>query len=301
VGSQRILQSLISPDSLLVSNEVIRGRVPVLTDNIIKWGSSNVIVTNADPAWFRKLEGFFDVLVVDAPCSGSGLFRRDESAMEEWSLNNVQLCSQRQQRILADVLPCLKTGGLLVYSTCSYSREEDEAIAEWLLNEQNMSPEKLRLDPAWNIVKTETQGGAEGYRFYPDKVKGEGFFMSCFRKTEEQKSVKARTSKPEKATAKEQSVVLPFLQPGSFVLLKEKEQLIALPEHLVDDFMLLKAMLPVYYRGTGIGQVMKEKLVPDHSLALSNILNESVPKQPLDQETAIRYLQRQDLSRLKPR
>src|SRR6185503_106244 len=112
--------------SLLVSNEVIKSRCAVLVDNVIKWGSQNVIVTNNDPSAFQKLPGYFDVIVVDAPCSGSGLFRKDPEAISEWSLNNVALCSQRQQRILADVLPSLKNGGVLIYSTCSYSKEEEE-------------------------------------------------------------------------------------------------------------------------------------------------------------------------------
>src|SRR5207247_249980 len=131
---------LISKDSLLVSNDVIRSRANVLKDNIIKWGCNNVVVTNNDPKDFTKLENYFDVIVVDAPCSGSGLFRRDEDAMEEWSLNNVALCSQRQQRILADIWPALKKDGVLIYSTCSYSKEEDEGIIEWMMKEFSTLP-----------------------------------------------------------------------------------------------------------------------------------------------------------------
>src|SRR5689334_13722399 len=101
-GKSTHIQSLLSSESLLVSNEVIKARAGVLKQNIIKWGASNVIVTNNDPQHFNRLEGFFDVMVVDAPCSGSGLFRRDEEAIEEWSLDNVQLCCGRQRRILAD-------------------------------------------------------------------------------------------------------------------------------------------------------------------------------------------------------
>ena len=115
---------------MLVSNDVIRSRANILKDNIIKWGCENVVVTNNDPKDFTRLENYFDVIVVDAPCSGSGLFRREPEAMDEWSENNVALCSQRQQRILADVLPALKKDGILIYSTCSYSKEEDEDIVE---------------------------------------------------------------------------------------------------------------------------------------------------------------------------
>src|SRR6185503_7400230 len=169
--------SLISKDSLLVANEVIRSRANILNDNIKKWGCSNVVVTNNDPKDFQRLENYFDVIVIDAPCSGSGLFRREPEAIEEWSKQNVMLCSQRQQRILADVLPALKNDGVLIYSTCSYSKEEDEQIAGWLKNELIINNEQLIIHPDWNIVKSNG-----GYRFWPDKVKGEGFFLACFRK-----------------------------------------------------------------------------------------------------------------------
>ena len=97
-GKSTHIQSLISKDSLLVSNEVIRSRANILKDNIIKWGCENVMVTNNDPKDFARLENYFDVIVVDAPCSGSGLFRREPEAIEEWSLNNVQLCSANDSK-----------------------------------------------------------------------------------------------------------------------------------------------------------------------------------------------------------
>ncbi|HEU0064891.1 MAG TPA: RsmB/NOP family class I SAM-dependent RNA methyltransferase, partial [Flavisolibacter sp.] len=149
-GKSTHIASLIHPESLLVTNEVIKSRVSILTDNIIKWGSENTIVTNNDPSAFKKLPGYFDVIVVDAPCSGSGLFRKDEDAVHEWSVNNVILCHQRQQRILSDVLPALKQNGILIYSTCSYSEEENEHIGEWLCNEMNMEGRKLNVPEQWN-------------------------------------------------------------------------------------------------------------------------------------------------------
>src|SRR6185369_12409934 len=123
-------------------------------DNIIKWGCDNVVVTNNDPRDFVRLENYFDVIVVDAPCSGSGLFRRDEEAIAQWSENNVQLCSQRQKRILADVWPALKKDGILIYSTCSYSKEEDEEISDWLKKELIINNKELIIDPGWGIVSS---------------------------------------------------------------------------------------------------------------------------------------------------
>lgn len=296
-GKSTHLQSLISKESLLVSNEVIRSRSNILVDNIIKWGSLNVIVTNNDPAAFSKLRGYFDVMVVDAPCSGSGLFRRDEEAINEWSLNNVQLCAQRQRRILADALPALKENGLLIYSTCSYSADEDEAIADWLVQEMDMVNERLRNEEIWKIIETSSpETGSKGYRFYPDKVKGEGFFISCFRKRTESGSTKFRSGKVELATAQESTIIKPWLKEGEYVLLKNHSDIHVLPECILNDYYELKSFLNIIYFGVKAGQIMKYKLVPDHALALSPVIGDNIESVDLNYENAIRYLQRQDLA-----
>jgi len=130
-------------------------------------GDGHLMVTNNDPSHFQSLPGYFDLLMIDAPCSGSGLFRRDPSAIEEWSESNVALCSQRQQRILADALPCLAENGILIYSTCSYSAAEDEEICDWLVEEMEMECIALTIQPDWGIVATQSKNQqAAGYRFF---------------------------------------------------------------------------------------------------------------------------------------
>lgn len=296
-GKSTHIQSLISPDSLLVSNEVIKSRSTILIDNIIKWGCNNVVITNNDPSAFQKLEGYFDVIVVDAPCSGSGLFRKDEEAIDEWSLNNVMLCSQRQQRILADALPALKENGLLIYSTCSYSKEEDEDIADWLVEEFKMKNEKLKIEESWNIIETSSsKTNSKGYRFYPDKVKGEGFFLSCFRKNSSANNFKIRPAKVERANAKEKEIIKPFLKNADIELIKENNIFFAISSLFINDYSILKNVLNVKYHGTGLGQIMKDKLIPEHSLALSTIISDNLPSNELNYEQAIKYLQRQDLN-----
>lgn len=129
------LRTVCGNDFLLVSNEVMKQRASVLYDNVVRWGDPNVIVTNADPAAFAHLEGFFDVVVADVPCSGEGMFRKDERAREEWSPEVVKLCASRQKRIIADMWPCLKKGGLLIYSTCTYEKDENDRNLEWAASE----------------------------------------------------------------------------------------------------------------------------------------------------------------------
>src|SRR5579872_4697787 len=159
-GPSTLLQSLLSADSLLVSNEVIRSRVPTLEENIVKWGCFNTVVTSSDPADLGRMANYFDVIVVDAPCSGSGLFRRDPAAAMEWSPDNVRLCHQRQQRILADCWPALRKDGVLIYSTCSYSWAENEDIVDWTAGELGATSLPLRLREEWKIVETTGREGS---------------------------------------------------------------------------------------------------------------------------------------------
>ena len=297
-GKSTHIQSLIPNDSLLVSNEIIRSRNNILVDNIIKWGCDNVFVSNNDPSAFKKLEGYFDVMVVDAPCSGSGLFRKDEEAIDEWSLHNVQLCSQRQQRILADALPSLKENGILIYSTCSYSKDEDEDIMDWLVEQMGMEKLELKLENSWNIVETRTsKTHSSGYRFFPDKLKGEGLFLSCFRKITGEKESKFRTGKKvENASKKDLDIVQSCIKNDGHEIIKDNETLFALPGLLMADYAVLKSVLNLRYKGVRIGQIMKDRLIPEHSLALSKLVSRHIPFNELSYEQAIKYLQRQDVN-----
>ncbi len=114
-GKSTHARSVLPEGSLLVANEVIRNRSQVLAENLTKWGHPDVVVTNNDPADFSALPSFFDVILTDVPCSGEGMFRKDPVAVEEWSPENVEICWQRQRRIIADIWPCLKPGGILIY------------------------------------------------------------------------------------------------------------------------------------------------------------------------------------------
>jgi NOL1/NOP2/sun family putative RNA methylase len=299
-GKSTLIQSLINERSLLVSNEVIKTRVNILSENITKWGAVNVIVTNNDPKDFQRLKEFFDVIVVDAPCSGSGLFRKDPAAMDEWSEQNVQLCSQRQQRILADIFPSLKEGGVLIYSTCSYSTEEDEMIADWFADEFDAQSVRLQTNPEWNIVESQSkQHNTYGYRFYPDKVKGEGFFITAFKKTVAENDVfktAKNKNKPEDLTAKEIEGVKQYLNAeNEFFFIKQNEEAIAIPCHFENDLMLIQSALYIKKAGVRLGAIIRNELIPHHELALSCIINEEVPAVDVDEETALQYLRKQDV------
>ncbi|PSL31874.1 methyltransferase RsmF C-terminal domain-like protein [Chitinophaga ginsengisoli] len=296
-GKSTLLQSLLSPDSVLVSNEVIKSRAALLADNISKWGAANVVVTNNDPRDFAKLSGYFDVMVVDAPCSGSGLFRREPEAVEEWSPENVILCSQRQQRILADVWNALKEDGIMIYATCSYSREEDEQIMEWI--QENFTVENIAIpvDDSWHIVKTKAgPQAAEGYRFYPDKVKGEGFFITCFRKTAGDVYTAKRQRDTLPAVAKKEvgKVAQWVKDMDNLFLMDHQGEVLIFPENMAPVVSLLQQHLYLRKAGIKAGQLAAKELIPDHQLAMSTMMSETIPQIGLTREQALRYLRKED-------
>ncbi|MGX7690004.1 methyltransferase RsmF C-terminal domain-like protein [Flectobacillus sp. BAB-3569] len=303
-GKSTLLASLLSPDSLLVSNEVIKSRANILVDNMSKWGLTNTYVTNNDPKDFSRIGGYFDLIVVDAPCSGSGLFRRDPEAVVEWSLDNVAMCSQRQQRILADVWDSLKEGGILLYSTCSYSEAENETIMDWVVD--NLSAKNIVLDKKdtdtiqqWGIVRTESpEHKAIGYRFYPDQAKGEGFFMAAFQKTKsDYKPFHRPHIKPQrtKSFKHEKSVLSQWITDLENYMWFEKNDNFYLinPEH-ESDLKILQSNLYIKKAGILLGQIGAKDLIPEHELALSTILSEQVPILNVSYEQAIAYLRKDD-------
>jgi 16S rRNA C967 or C1407 C5-methylase (RsmB/RsmF family)/NOL1/NOP2/fmu family ribosome biogenesis protein len=294
-GKSTLLASYFT-DGLVVANEVIKSRAAVLVENITKWGNDHVIVTNNDPSHFQSLPGYFDVVMIDAPCSGSGLFRKDPGAINEWSEDNVQLCSQRQQRILADVLPALKEDGILIYSTCSYSAEEDESVADWLVTERNMENKKLNVPAEWNIVESVSAKGAYGYRFYPDKIKGEGFFLSVFQKKESITQARLKEQSLTALSRSELQQVNAFITlPETFTLFKQAESVRAIKKEWFTDLQLLAKCLYIKKAGVEIGTIKGKDLIPAHELALSTLPKENFSSVALTLEQALQYLRRKEL------
>ena len=160
-GKSTLLSSFLGKDGFLVANEVIKTRANILKENIIKWGLGNTMVTQNDPEHFRDLEGFFDLVLVDAPCSGEGLFRKDQEARSEWSEDNVNLCALRQERIMDQAGALVKGGGHLIYSTCTFNEKENENMIRFICSEYAYEPVRIPLDPAWKIAEsiTETEDG----------------------------------------------------------------------------------------------------------------------------------------------
>jgi len=301
-GKSTHLVTLLHKDSLLVSNEAIRARAPVLSENIQKWGYPNTIVTNNDPADFQRLTGFFDVMVVDAPCSGEGLFRKDPAAMNEWSPENVQLCSSRQKRIVADAWSALGKNGILIYCTCTYNESEDEGNLRWLKENHGVEFLKLSIDPTWGVKEVKDKD-IYAYRFFPHRTKGEGFFISVMRKNEATKPllIKNKTSlaTPSRKIRENLQDWIVEKRPASFF--QFQDLVFYTPEYKSKEIEFLLQHLKIIYVGTNLARVKHEKLIPEHALALSVELNRKhFPVAEVSEADAVKYL-RKDVLQLEGR
>ena len=296
-GKSTLLQSLITEDSLLVSNEVIRTRVAILSENIMKWGGMNVVVTHNDPSDFSQLEGFFDLMVVDAPCSGSGLFRRDEDAIQEWSRGNVQLCAERQQRILADAWQALKEDGVLIYATCSFSEAENEEMVEWLIRSFDVEPLRIVVQESWGVTESVSRNGGYGYRCWPDKVKGEGFFIMACRKKSAQRESAFKIRKYNFPSKKEQEIADAFVV-SSFThqWILQGKYIAAVHAQQVDAVHYLMERLQVRYAGVEAGTVMHDEWIPEQGLATSFLLQPQLPLHELSKDDALAFLKKETMA-----
>ena len=301
-GGKSTLLSSYFENGLVVSNEVIKQRAAVLVENTSKWGAHNMVVTNNDPSHFQSLPQFFDVMVVDAPCSGSGLFRKDPAAMEGWSTDLVALCAQRQQRILADALPALALGGTLIYATCSYDPNEDEHIADWLVNEMGLTPQAIHINNYAGIVETAAPiSKAPGYRFYPDQIRGEGFFIAAFKKEKELgtavSSFKSKEAVLEKLTKKMQEQVAEVLPANDTIATFLQSGMIkAIPAVFESSILQLASQLYIKKAGVSVGELKGKDFIPAHEYALSYLPLDIFNRVDLDKEQALSYLRRAEFN-----
>ena len=309
-GKSTLCRSALPEGSLLVANEVMRNRSQVLAENLIKWGHPEVVVTNNDPADFTELTHLFDVILTDVPCSGEGMFRKDQVAVEEWSLENVDICWQRQRRILTDIWPSLKPGGLLIYSTCTFNREEDEDNVAWIAKELGAEILPVPIEDSWGITGNLVGGEFPVYRFLPHKTKGEGFFLAVLRKQEGEceetpsrfSKSPSRMDKKKKGKDNKQPLAVPkeakewLASVSDYSLAMKDTQVVAFPKAYQDEYALLQQTLKVIHAGITLGEVKGKDLIPHHSLAMSTALaSEAFPKAEVSYEQAITYLRKEGL------
>lgn len=299
-GKSTHLSSLLSSDSILISNEVIATRASILVENLTRWGNANVVVTNNDPEHFSALENCMDIVVIDAPCSGEGMFRKDKDAINEWSANNVNICSARQKRILHTSSKLLRSNGLLIYSTCTFNTKEDVDPIVSLLEEGGWESVKIDISSFTGIYERSIDGKNPlfGYHFYPHKIEGEGFYISVLRKTTEEESNWPKVMKNVNfADKKTKSALLKYIDGNEFDFLQHNQQSLAFPLAVHKEMLgLLNTSLRIKKFGIDLGQMIREELIPDQAMAMANIKHSYFDEINLSKEEAILYLQKKDFN-----
>lgn len=297
-GKSTILLDFLQGKGILVSNEIIRSRSYILRDNISKWGYSNCIVTNNAVEDFEQFGSTFDCILVDVPCSGEGMFRKDPNARTEWSVENVRSCEVRQQNILSHCADLVKDGGYIIYSTCTFNRAENELQLLDFMEHNSFEAVQLEVDESWGLTKDTL-----GFGFYalPANMETEGFYFAVLRKADStthessKKKVKSKKKKSREIIM-ETFVQLPSPHFEAYDQLEKNEFIFAFPS--AQSFLAKEFLnnLTIVKWGVRLGTRMKNKLIPDHELAMNIGLNEGFPRVELSKIDALRYLKGETFS-----
>ena len=301
-GKTTVYSSLVGRRGLVVANDINRGRTLALSDNVQRWGMGNVVVTCNEPEHIGAFEQWFDVVAVDAPCSGEGMFRKMDEAREEWTPASVEQCVARQRDILAEAWRALRPGGKLIYSTCTFNDREDEGIVRWLVEEYGdeiVAAERVETEDKWGIVRSDI-GPFQCFHFYPHSARGEGFFAAVACKTEgvtKRRTPKGRRKVFTALQSKDLAEVSRWVDDAKAMSFRCVGDIVyGYNSAVMEDITQLSESLSVVYSGVAMGQIFKGILKPEHSLALFVGRNRDVvPEVELSLEDAQNYLRRQDI------
>jgi 16S rRNA (cytosine1407-C5)-methyltransferase len=285
-GKSLVILNALAGKGFLVSNEVHRSRANILDENLLKWGHTNHLVTNTDAKILNQLNERFDLILVDAPCSGEGMFRKDEGAIQEWTAGHVQACASRQQGIVDDILPALKEGGILIYSTCAYSPQENVGMDEKLLA-QGIEPLPLSMDESWGFQALTSNKNA--FQAFLHKVKGEGFYFAAYRK----RSTIGERSRHAIFSVEQHTEEMPYVNiPAGFTAHTWKGEVYAIAEEQQELVAELEELRCMKRPGIPLGQWKGKDFIPAQGLALIPGWTEA-EKTELNLEEAWAYLRRE--------
>lgn len=292
--------SALPPSAIVFANEFDFRRADVLHENIAKWGSPRVVVTRGDTCRYGRLHECFDIIAVDAPCSGEGMMRKDHTAVEQWSQRLVTECAARQRQILDNIWPALRPGGFLIYSTCTFNDVENEQVAEGFAEDNEAEFVQLPLTGYQGVI---TSGAF--YRFLPGRVRGEGLCVCALRKP----GVYVPASFPDKVRKRDkrpnnkshQSVPLPAwiqsLLPREAELNVSADGVVsAMPVDMAKIVNVMVKPLDVVSAGVELGCIKGHDFIPSQALAMSwwmDAANAGIPVFEVDPDTALAYLRRQ--------
>lgn len=282
-GKSTLIAGFLQHRGVLIANEINRSRAYILSENLTKWGYSNVFVCNHKPSELSTLTGQVDVLVVDAPCSGEGMFRKDHQARAEWNVANANTCAERQTDILDDVWPLLKEGGYLIYSTCTFNPDENELQLLSFIEEGAAAQVQL---PIFEGMKSDRHG--IGAYFFPNQIKSEGFYIAALQKTEHN----TRKSKPTKAqlqTGLPAELAQHLTSPTDLQFWQEEDKLFATTRFAFDFYPHLKN-LKFLKTGTHLATANKKNWTPGYDLVYSLLIKWKLPVKKVELPEALQIL-----------
>lgn len=285
--------------SFTVANEFDRRRCSILLENIAKWGNDAVVITNGDAATLPPITHFFDLIAADVPCSGEGMMRKDEHAVEQWSPTLVADCAALQRRIVANLWQSLRPGGCFIYSTCTFNRAENEQVLRYLIDEFGAIPHPVPALEREEIIGA-VDLDAPAYRFLPGRVRGEGQFIALLQKPDDQPRQLPRRPKPARPTKLPK---LPALLAGDYIYnMVGTDTITALPAATAADAELVRSLWPVTAAGVEVATVRGKDIIPAQPLALDLRLNRNAyPAAEVDRDTALSYLRRNAITITAPR
>lgn len=285
--------------SFTVANEFDRRRCSILLENIAKWGNDAVVITNGDAATLPPITHFFDLIAADVPCSGEGMMRKDEHAVEQWSPALVAECAALQRRIVANLWQSLRPGGCFIYSTCTFNTAENEQVLRFLIDEFGAIPHPV---PA--LERPEILGAvdldAPAYRFLPGRVRGEGQFIALLQKPDDTPRQLPRRPKPARPAKLPK---LPPLLDGEYIYnMVGADTITALPAACAADAEMVRNLWPVTAAGVEVATLRGKDLIPAQSLAMCrHLCPHAYPAAEVDHDTALSYLRRNAITITAPR
>ncbi len=295
-GKSTLISQFLGQQGILISNEIVRQRVFILSENIQKWGNGNTIVTHNPPKDFgEKLPNLFDCILIDAPCSGEGMFRKDPDTIKEWSKDNVRVCAERQRSIVQDTWEALKPGGILIYSTCTFNQQENEQNVLWVAQELGAEILPITYHPSWGITE-----GQPGYHFFPHKTKGEGLYICALRKdTGNDRPFRIpKTKNTPVKTVEQEDLMRSWLQhPQQWTLRMQDRFITAYPTRHKQIIEYISTQFICICFGVGMGEQRGKTIVPQHPLAMAkDFKKDAFPQIELTREQALNFLRTETIS-----
>lgn len=296
-GKTTAILNALQEGSVMLANEFVPSRANILKENLSKYGYPEVIVTNSDTSTLSEMSGMFDMVAVDAPCSGEGMMRKEAAARTQWSESLIRQCSALQRKILESAVEMLAPGGYLIYSTCTFNTTENEDNARWIVDNFGLEPIDTGLAGKYGIRK-EIKGDIPCLRFLPGYTRGEGLFVAVFQKQEDlpgasrKKKGKKKSSCKTKTDRKLLDIAKSWLT-KDVEIIDHEGHLIALTPTTASLLESIPASVRIISAGIEIGEIKGKDLIPAHQLAMSTLMAPEFPTVELNKDQALQYLSRE--------